>query len=207
MKKSTKNQINIALFYGGLWGILEATIGYVLHWLPTLISGAIMFPIGVALMAMAYKESGSRQVVLNMAVVAAAIKLVNLFMPNLSVMKVINPSISILIEGAVVLVGISALVGSNKGRLVAAAIGTSLAWRSIFVTYMVGQSFVSGKVASYTASLPAALEFVIVTGLISAAMVAVVAYFISIKETHIAKRTPLASVASCAIALVLTLLL
>ncbi len=40
------------VFFGGLWGgLLEATLGYVLHLVPAYISGIIMFPIALGLLA------------------------------------------------------------------------------------------------------------------------------------------------------------
>ena len=58
--RNKKTFISNIIFWGSIWGIMEATLGYLLHWLPQLISGNIMFPIGAAILLLAYKVNSSR---------------------------------------------------------------------------------------------------------------------------------------------------
>jgi len=61
------------IFYGSIWGILEATLGYVLHLVPTFISGLIMFPIATFILVRAYQVLGSKKSILYIGLIAAAI--------------------------------------------------------------------------------------------------------------------------------------
>ncbi len=105
MNRDTLKQMTvISLFWGALWGIAEATVGYLAHlalFIPGL-AGFIMFPIGFYFMTRAYKDTGKPGILFSTAAVAASIKLVDLFLPNLSPIHTINPAIAILMESAAV---------------------------------------------------------------------------------------------------------
>ena len=105
MNRDTLKQMAvISLFWGALWGIAEATIGYLAHlviFIPG-IAGFIMFPIGFYFMTRAYKDTGKPGILFSTAAVAASIKLVDLFLPHLSPIYTINPAIAILMESAAV---------------------------------------------------------------------------------------------------------
>ena len=73
------------IFYGALWGFLEATLGYVLHWIPTLIAGTIMFPIASVILLRAYNKTKSKSALLYIGLVAATIKSIDLLLPSFSV--------------------------------------------------------------------------------------------------------------------------
>jgi len=100
-----KQMAMVSLFWGALWGIAEATIGYLAHLVFILpgIAGFIMFPIGFYFMSRAYKETGKPSILLSTASVAAVIKMADLFLPALSPFKTINPALCILLEAAVVI--------------------------------------------------------------------------------------------------------
>jgi hypothetical protein len=102
--KNTKQMVLAALFWGALWGIAEATIGYLAHLVVILpgMAGFIMFPIGFYFMTRAYKSTGKPGVLLGTAAVAAAIKLVDLFLPGLTPIHTVSPAICILTEAVAV---------------------------------------------------------------------------------------------------------
>ena len=56
-KKALKLAAQI-VFFGALWGITEATLGFLLHFLPPTIAGIVMFPIAVLILVKAYKATG-----------------------------------------------------------------------------------------------------------------------------------------------------
>ena len=98
-----KQFVWISLFWGSLWGLVEATLGQVLHRIPIPgIAGAVMFPIGVFFMVQAYRNSGKIPVIFLTALVAANIKLIDLLLPARSPLAAINPAIAILCESFVV---------------------------------------------------------------------------------------------------------
>jgi len=92
----------IPLFWGFLWGLAEATLGHVLHHVPIPgIAGYVMFPIGAFFMVQAFRHSGKLSAILLTAIVAAQIKMIDLFLPARSPLAVINPAVAILCESFV----------------------------------------------------------------------------------------------------------
>jgi len=120
--------IAVALFYGSLWGLAEATAGHILHLLriPGL-AGFIMFPVGFFLMRRAFSRSGRFLAVFLTSWIAAGIKLADLFLPGADFLAVWNPVQAILLEG---LAAAGILLAARKIHLTAAqAILASLSWR------------------------------------------------------------------------------
>jgi hypothetical protein len=93
----------IPLLWGSLWGLVEATLGHVLHRIPIPgIAGFVMFPIGVFFLVQAFKHSGKPSIIFLTALVAANIKLIDLFLPVHSPFAVINPAVAMLCESLAV---------------------------------------------------------------------------------------------------------
>ena len=101
MKKLMKLAAQI-IFYGAIWGLAEASMGYLLHFLPPLVAGLVMFPVAVYILMKAVRATGSRSVLLLVGMVAAGIKAVDFLLPGMSVFKTINPMISIMFGGLAV---------------------------------------------------------------------------------------------------------
>lgn len=102
MKKKTKalNILFSVLLFGGLWGILEATLGTLLHVKGLgmyACSTTIMVPIAFMLMGACYKRSGSFLSSVYMGILAASIKAMVCGIFHLS----FNPVYYILLESAV----------------------------------------------------------------------------------------------------------
>lgn len=141
MKRETVTKIAmVSLFWGALWGIAEATLGYLAHLITVIpgIAGFIMFPIGFYFMTRAYKAVGKKGVLFSTAAVAAGIKLVDLFLPGLSPIKTINPALSILMEALAVMVVFKLLDGGRveAGRFrFGDALAASAGWRLGFLFY------------------------------------------------------------------------
>ncbi len=94
----------ISLFWGALWGLAEATVGHFVHWISVPgIAGFVMFPIGLFFMLHAFKQSGKVSAIFFAALVAANIKLIDLFLPAQSLFTVTNPAVAILCESLVVM--------------------------------------------------------------------------------------------------------
>lgn len=119
-RKQTLTVLLNVVFFGALWGILEATLGTVLH-LPALdkagmyaASTTIMLPIAYYLMAICYKKTGSRWAVFVMGAIAALIKLsvaiVIGFRPS-----VYNPAIYIVVES--LMMGVALIIFNPKNVL------------------------------------------------------------------------------------------
>ncbi len=90
------------LFFGALWGIIEATLGYVLQFLPPYVSGAVMFPIAAMILFVAFNQTRSASSLVLIGLVAASFKSVNFLMPGLLAVKTYNPMIAIVLQSMVV---------------------------------------------------------------------------------------------------------
>lgn len=132
MKISKKELVIYSLFFGGLWGLLEATLGYVLNMIPYGLSGCIMFPIAFVILTKAYTKTGSTKVIYFTTVIAASIKLTNLVLPFLHPVKVINPAFAILLEGFAVGILIAKTMDKEKEIKPAGILVASMSWRVIY---------------------------------------------------------------------------
>lgn len=127
--------------WGALWGIFEATVGYLLHLLPFSAGWLVWFPTACFFMGNAYRKTGSAVSVLFVGMLSASVKLLNLFLPG-RIDRVINPAISIVCE-ALAMGAVLALMSKRPGRkrastwvnaLGALAINTS--WRALYILYL-----------------------------------------------------------------------
>lgn len=158
------------IFYGSLWGLLEATLGYTLHWIPTLIAGTIMFPIASVILLRAYNKTNSKAAILYIGLVAATIKSVDLFLPSYTVFKTINPMVSIVLESLLVFAVVMLFTSEKTTNKIAAAQIASIGWRVGYIAYMTAQLVFTGYVAYMITSPVAILEFVILSGVLSGLM-------------------------------------
>ncbi|MPN09750.1 hypothetical protein SDC9_157042 [bioreactor metagenome] len=132
--------INIVV-WGAIWGIFEATAGYLLHLVSFGYSWLIWYPIACFFMANVYRKTGKLSSVFFIGLLCAAIKMLNLFLPG-RIDKVINPAISIVFEAfAMVTVVFAAnriLDGKHKSPLVKALMALSMntGWRLLFALYL-----------------------------------------------------------------------
>ena len=99
--KSKLQLLWAVLFWGSMWGIVEATMGGLLHALQLHHgTSTILYAFGICCMFAAATRSGKGvQAVLLTSVVAAAIKLVDFALPG-AAGNVLHPASYILLEGA-----------------------------------------------------------------------------------------------------------
>ena len=128
MEETKRNyHLNIlfgVLLFGGIWGIIEATLGTLLHMIPhgaRLIfwsSTTVLLPIAYFLMGACYKKTGTIRSVLYMGVLASAIKLLSavIFKSNL------EPALYMLIEA--LCMGVALLAIRPKKVISFAGLGT-----------------------------------------------------------------------------------
>ena len=127
---NNKKTILTILFLGGLWGIIEATFGYLIHFLPNGFPGMIMFPIAFYFIYTSYKQTGKQSAIFYTAIVAGLIKLSDLFIPLQSAVSTINPAVSIILESLIVFVFIK-IYSENRIYIKSAAM--SLGWILLLV--------------------------------------------------------------------------
>jgi hypothetical protein len=128
----------VALFFGGLWGLAESTLGYLLHLLARAallpgLAGFVLFPVGFFFMFRAYRASGSAAAAPAAALAAAAAKAASALLPGVGLLFVTNPVLAILAEGMLVFAGLR-LFGYRPGPLLPVQmLAVSFGWRLLFL--------------------------------------------------------------------------
>ncbi|MDY0344946.1 MAG: hypothetical protein WCX85_01035 [Bacilli bacterium] len=170
-KKTKLNTLFAVVFFGAVWGLLEATMGYILHWLPGMWSGLVMFPIGSALMYWAYQNTGRRSTILYVGLLAAAIKAINFAFPIHweGLMRVYTPMISIILESITVF-AVSYIFEKKTSPAkqtfihLGAIVLAIVSWRTLFLANQGIQSAISGNLAAQLSSFEASASFIFVNG-------------------------------------------
>lgn len=129
----------INIFYGALWGITEATLGYLVH-LTNISSTFVLLPIAFFFMKQAYKSTGKISSIFAISIISCIIKLSNIF-TGIRIDKVINPVISILQEGCAFACYIFAInkleTKINKVQKYGAILIMNTMWRIAYCLYLI----------------------------------------------------------------------
>lgn len=165
------------IFYGALWGFLEATVGYALHWIPTLIAGTIMFPIASVILLRAYNKTNSKKALLFIGLVAASIKSIDFLLPSFSIYKTINPMVSIVLESLLVFAVVLMFTSEKVTNKIAAAQIASIGWRVGYVVYMVFVMVTTGFIADPLLSFANGFVFVLFSGVLGGLLASALIYF------------------------------
>lgn len=115
MEKKT-NLILTMLFWGALWGIVEATLGWVFHAVHFRGGSLILYSFGIFCMLSAASQSERTSAIFGTAIVASLIKLLDLLMPN-TFQGAVHPALYILMEGALIAILGSLFSFKSKVRL------------------------------------------------------------------------------------------
>lgn len=167
MKNNLWKRLLIILFYGSLWGIMEASLGYALHFLPVLVAGGILFPVAFGILFRAYQTSGHRVDMLYVGLLAALIKSVNLLMPQISIWKTINPMISIVFEALTITVAFGIIAQKKPLRTLGAISLASIGWRALYLGFMGGQYQMTGFLSVHLENWSNAILFLLIYGILS----------------------------------------
>ncbi len=165
-----------ALFWGACWGFAEATVGFMLHRaavaLPGL-PGFLMFPVGVFFMMRAFDSTGRADSAFIAACVAAAVKLTGFLVPGHDPIRIINPAISLLMEGLSVAVVIKASgFVKNLGRLkLASSFIMGFAWRTAFLIHLRVTSLFGLSAELATGPILTALRFLVLESAVNAGVI------------------------------------
>lgn len=128
--------------WGTIWGIFEATVGYLLHILPINISWLLWYPAACFFMGNVYRKTDRISSVLMVGILCASIKILNLFLPG-RIDKVLNPAVSIVFEAmamAAVLFAVNKFSGQNHRTLFVkalAALTMNTGWRLLYILYLI----------------------------------------------------------------------
>ncbi len=125
------------IYWGAVWGILEATVGYLLH-LPIVNIGWLVWtPLAAWCIARVYRDTGSRAAVVCASIITCAFKLTNLAMPARLDM-VINPAVSVVLEALAFACVVTAFKGMPKrvSGALAFSLGFNTLWRGMYALYV-----------------------------------------------------------------------
>lgn len=196
------------VYWGSLWGIAEATLGYVLHMaaiqLPG-VPGFVMFPVAFYFMRKAYLSTRKPGVVFQVALVAALIKCCDFLIPSNIPIRILNPALSIVLEGLAVAL-VFAYVERKKIAIgFASVFSMGVLWRSVFLFYLFLISLINLPAALVTDGLQVSLRFLILESLVNAILM--VAYLKFENTEHRGAVRPVIAYAILAAAIILTLVL
>ncbi len=166
------------VFFGALWGLAEASVGFVLHLVAAPIAGLVMFPIGFFLMWQARLRTDSVYAPIQVATVAASIKLVNLLFVPLW-MTAVNPAVAILLEGIFVVVFLANAERETPIRCLLATYG----WRLGYLSFLFVLLTAGFKLRLFESGWTSVLSFVTIDALVNALLVWFVAKYSS-KATY-----------------------
>lgn len=129
-----RHVIKTALFWGSLWGILEATLGYILHWIPVPgLAGAVLFPAGLYFLIQAFRGCPQYNALFLTALTAASVKCVNLLFPLDTLFRVINPALAVLSQALAVIVFFALFPGRSLTYKTNRVWITAFFWKPIYV--------------------------------------------------------------------------
>lgn len=199
-----KKKFLSVLFWGAMWGIGEATIGNVIHLASIAfpgLPGFVMFPFAFYFMRRVYLETKEPKAVLCTALIAVAIKLVDFLIPGYIAIRIINPALSIILEGlAVSLV----FTYCEKKEVVFGffeGLSTGILWRGLWLMYMLLISMFELPAALVTDGIAVSLRFLIVESLVNAFLILFIVG--SLKQKELRYRAPVFSYMAFVTALVL----
>ncbi|PKK98184.1 MAG: hypothetical protein CVV57_07935 [Tenericutes bacterium HGW-Tenericutes-2] len=208
--KQNKGVFTYIIFFGALWGILEATLGYLLQFLPPLVSGSVMFPIAATLMILTYNHTKSKSAMIYVAMIAATIKSVNFFMPGLLPIKTYNPMISIMLQSLVMVLIIPLFQKKNVFSILAGLVVIGFSWRLLFLGNIAINHALTGFQFVQLQSLSNMIQFVFLYGIIESLVLALSLSIMLLTKQRfnfIFKPSMILSISSFAIAILLNVIL
>lgn len=126
--------------WSAMWGIFEATVGYVLHALSFGFGWLVWYPAACFFMAGVYRKTRWAPAIFLTGLLSASIKMLNLFLPG-SIDRVINPAVSIIFEALAMAAVITAANhlfeqrGKNMLAKAASALSMNTGWRLMYMLY------------------------------------------------------------------------
>jgi hypothetical protein len=169
------------LFWGGCWGLMEASLGYVIHFFSVPVPGLpgfLLFPAAFIVMTKAVESTHKKDIVLQMSLIAAGLKLLDFLIPGNDPIRIINPALSMMMEGSAVY---AVYWISNRSTLVT-NFTMGVLWRGIFLGYMVLISQFGLPAGLVTNGLGIALQFLVMESAINALIMSA---YIQIDTVHI----------------------
>lgn len=184
------------LFFGSLWGIAEAVLGYLLHLIAFGVSGFIMFPIGFYFMYCTYKKTQNMKSIFFTGIVASAVKLIDLALPFMPMIKVIVPAASIIFESFAVALSYQLFKSMQNKICISGIVSSSLGWRVLFLLLQYALTLFGIQSKYISGGIAAMASFVLWQGFINVVILYTFAYFANKKSLNIFKEKKINAVVS-----------
>lgn len=139
-KALSKNPVLTALAWASLWGIFEATAGYLLHLISFGLGWLIWYPAAFFFLSAVRRQTGRAWPAALSGLLCATVKMLNLLLPG-SIDKVLNPAMSIIFEALAFTCAAFILSRAFKGRGepfagALAILLSNTAWRALYALYL-----------------------------------------------------------------------
>ncbi|TFG59103.1 MAG: hypothetical protein E4H36_14405 [Spirochaetales bacterium] len=123
------------LFFGGLWGLAEVTIGYLVHLVFPFpgFAAVIMFPLAFVFLRGTWEKTGRLWTMPVLASIAASIKLIDFIFPYLPPIKILNPIAGMFVEALAVMVFTALIKKKETEFRLPAVLMLTLAWRAAYL--------------------------------------------------------------------------
>lgn len=165
-----EKQFGFLFFYAAVWGILEATLGWALHFIAFPVSGFIMFPIALFILTRAYQRLQSSSALIIIGLLAALIKLVDLFLPGLPAIKTVNPAVALIIEACFAAIAVPSLVKGTAISRAGFSLVANLGWRGGFLLYGLFLQMGLGMRFGLLRSADSVISFLLINGIVSSVL-------------------------------------
>lgn len=162
-----KSLILTSVFFGSLWGISEAVLGYLLHLIPFGLSGFIMFPIGCYFMYKAFKLTQNIKSIMYVGFIAAIIKLADLVLPFLPSLKILVPSAAILFESLSLCAAYLIFQSMRSKPSIYSIVFSSIAWRVVFTMLQVVLTLFGIKSGLISGGIISIASFILLEGIVN----------------------------------------
>lgn len=138
-KKNNSDFLLTVIFFGTLWGLIEATLGGFLHFIHFPYTGTVMRSIGFGLMAGALSLERNYKIPFYCAIIAGTLKLIDLLIIPCDSGKVIRPAIAIVSEGMALTLVLSLFKNSFEESL---EVRTICCITSVYFSLFIYSSFI-----------------------------------------------------------------
>lgn len=172
-----KSLILTSVFFGSLWGISEAVLGYLLHLVPFGLSGFIMFPIGYCFMYRAFKLTHNIKSIMYVGFIAAFIKLADLVLPFLPSLKILVPSAAIVLESLSLYAAYLIFQNMRSKPSIYGIVFSSISWRVVFTMLQVMLTLFGIKSGLLSGGIISIANFILLEGIVNVLIIYTFVHF------------------------------
>jgi hypothetical protein len=169
-----KKNVFTIIFWGSLWGLAEATLGFILHLLAVALPGVpgfFMFPVAFYFMKKVYDATGKASSVFYISLVAASIKMADFLLPLADPIRIVNPALSIVLEGLAVGLVFYYCAGHRVSLAYVHTLLMGVLWRTLFLGHLFIISLYGLPAALVTDGIAYTLRFLLLESFVNSLLI------------------------------------